>query len=160
MIPWINMGDCEFRIDVREYERLYAEKSGGRVHYIGDLSISQAAGQHSDSAYPIFWQEKLIDPSHTHYFGLTYNRFSHQMMIFDGSSAVEGYRYGMMHPTTGEVVFSRAGWDMRKTQDGSISVDGGRGRMRIIGQGIPVRMKFIDYRMVITDVGDWPKEDA
>lgn len=160
MIPWINMGDRSARIDIQRVEEHYAEASGGKVLYVGDLSIRERFGNYSNDPYPIFWQEKTVKPEHSHYFGLTFNRFSGGLAIFDGSSAAEGEWFGLMHKQTGEIIFSRAGHDYRKTRDGSIMVDGGRDRSRSGGNGYPVRMKIVEHRMVIVHIGDrLEKED-
>lgn len=157
MIPWINLGALPGWLDVKKIEQQYSETSGGAVRLVGQFAVLGSNGDASNECYPIFWQEKLLKPEHSHYFGMMPHRWSRNLFIFDGSSAAEGYWYGAMHPETGEVVVSTARWNYRTSRDGRVMRDGGRGPggMRSSGFGVPVRLKIEGYRLKIIDVGQW-----
>jgi hypothetical protein len=100
--------------------------------------------QWSEQPMAVFWQEKLLRPDHSHYFAIFRGSFG--AMITSGLSVAEGTWDGIMHPGTGEVVFSRFRHDFRGTKDDTIVVDGGRDYFKVARNkgGIFVKLAVID----------------
>lgn len=148
-LPWINVGPVPPWLDVERIIDHYATKSGGSVCFLGELTVRTERGRNGPDTYStapvaVFWQERLIDPSHSHYFGLYLGRAG--LMIADGSSVASGTWNGLMHKTTGEIVFSRYVHDFRHPSDESFFVDGGRDYFKTTNaeEAVTVRLSVID----------------
>jgi hypothetical protein len=142
---WINAGDWPDWLKVERVIEGYGRRSGGRVRFVGCLAIQDVDGSWINAEYPVFWQEKLLDPSHSHYFAM-YRGYDGGAVMITGAQSVADHTWvGGMHPTTGEIIFSRSRWDYRKSRDEMFSVDGGPdGRGSVFGPRIPVSLKVID----------------
>jgi hypothetical protein len=145
MLRWINLGPMPKWLNVARVIETYSGRSGGRVRYLGELGIrlrridGELDEQEKDVC--VFWQEKLIDPAHSHYFAIYLSGGA--AVISDGSDA-EGSWLGGTHPETGEVIFSRFRHDFRKCVDGSFFCDGGRQYFRRGGHMIQTKVELKD----------------
>lgn len=152
---WINAGDLPDWLKVDRVIEGYSRKSGGRVRFVACLSIQDDGERWTLDEIAVFWQEKLIDPSHSHYFGIFQRDGA--AIICSAQTAADHLWMGGMHPETGEIIFSRSRWDYRKPRDGSFSCDGGpEGGGSWSGKYIPVRLKIIDGLFRIDAVAPGP----
>ncbi len=101
--------------------------------YVGDFCIKQTSGSWTETPIAIFYQPNpKVELGHTHYFGI-YVSHQNQVFIMDGQSAFEDGITGAI-ADNGEVIFSRFRHHFTTSQDGSISIDGGRDYTKLVGK--------------------------
>ncbi|RYD62755.1 MAG: hypothetical protein EOP83_13780 [Verrucomicrobiaceae bacterium] len=146
MLPWVNLGEWPTWLKVREVERRYAQSSGGPVRFLSEMTIRTRDNGWSERPVAVFWQQNRVREEYSNYFGLLDQAGG--VMITNAKSVAEGAWNGMMHPVTGEVVFSRYRHDYRSSEDGTVNVDGGRDyfKHRCVPGATNVFIKFIDGR--------------
>lgn len=147
---WINAGEMPQWLDIARVIEIYSEKSGGRVRFVGHIGLQTRSNAPDVAFYPVFWQEKLIDPEHSHYFALL--RADGEVYIRSAAICETQIWNGVMHPETGEVIFSRSNWDYRATRDCSIAIDAGPHGFVKKGRGILVRIRLVDGIFKVFDI--------
>lgn len=128
---------------IRTVEKNYNAK------YVSDLSLLQENGW-TKSHVPVFWQETLSDPSHSHYFGI-YKK-DEKTYICDASSAIVPIS-GLVGKN-GEFVYSRSLHDFREDSENTVSVDGGReyGRYSYSGTYVSITANIIDGKFLFQGI--------
>lgn len=136
-VVYVNRGDSYWKFDTAKVEKLR------NCVYVTDLAARTRDGGWSETPISVFWQEKLADPSHSHYFGLYRETFlgsEGRLLITNASSAVEG-DWDAVQAASGEVIFSRWRHDYRTSADGTAMVDGGRDYFRFHAHGLAKLVK-------------------
>lgn len=157
VLPWINLGPSPKWLSVDRVIETYAEKTGGLVRFLGEVTVRTPHGRDGPDTFSttpvaVFWQERISNPEHSHYFGLFHGRSG--LHITNAACVAEGIWRGAMHSATGEVVFSRYRHDMRGPEDGSFHVDGGRDYLKMSGKrlGVPVTLAVNDGWWTIVEM--------
>lgn len=116
--PWINVGESEYSkvLNLKKVEETRNAK------YVGDFCIKGVGGTWSDIPVAVFYQETPPE-GYGHYFGLFVRDGG--VMICDASSTVGVPIMGIQAPS-GEIIYSRFRHDYRVSQDGTVTIDGGR----------------------------------
>lgn len=159
MIGWLNLGDYPTWLHVDKVIEHYRERSGGDCRFLAELTTRDHRGIWSEVPRAIFWQEKLIDPTHSHYFGVfsSGRRGQESAMITDGSSVAEVVWHGLQ-AASGEIIFSRFRHDFRESRDGTCTVDGGQDYGKYSGNGRPVSIRIVDGQFTWEYKPEWKGE--
>lgn len=97
--------------------------------FVGDFCVRGKYGW-VEAIAALFWQEKPPAEGYSNYFAIVYQQGA--FYITSGQSAA-------VEPITalvardGEIVYSRHRHDCRTSNDGSVTVDGGRDYLRLVG---------------------------
>lgn len=113
-----------------------------KATFVGDFCLKLRDGSWTDHPIAIFYQPNPdIEAGHSHYFGV---HVTHQNQIYltDGKSAFENGITGAI-ADNGEVIFSRFRHNFVSSQDGSISIDGGRDYTKLIGSNPNRTVKLV-----------------
>lgn len=143
------MADRESSSEIRNNVNLGESYWGGKISYkkvealrdcrwVADLCLRNRDGGWTEIPASVFYQPKKSDPSHSYYFGLTFDPMlllngEYRLLITSAQSAAEGVWSGVRNQT-GEIVFSRYRHDFRAASSGGPAVDGGRDYTRIVGE--------------------------
>lgn len=121
---FVRFRSSELPIDVEQVERKY------NATFVGDFCVKGRNGDYVTTTAAVFWQETPPDPSYSNYFALIIQLGD--LYITSGASAVEKPIDAVV-AKDGEIVYSRHRHDYRTSGDGSVTVDGGRDYVRLIG---------------------------
>lgn len=144
--PWVNVGESEYRnvFDIKKVEKLRNAK------YVGDFCIKGRGDSWSDMPVAVFYQETPPE-GYGHYFGLFTRDGS--ILICDASSTV-GIPIVGVQAQNGEIIYSRYRHDFRISQDGTVTIDGGRDYMKVSGGVDSVVLTIEDGEVVIVENPD------
>lgn len=113
------------------------EKYGAK--FIGDFCIKTQRNGWTDFPVAIFYQPNPIyELGHTHYFGIFVNP-QNQIVITNGESAFSEPIAGLI-TEDGSVIYSRYRHDFVTSNDGSLSIDGGRDYCKVSGHELADRL--------------------
>jgi hypothetical protein len=115
-------GSCQ-RINLPAVEEKY------NAQFVGDFCIKSKHGW-SEQPVAIFWQETPPVEGYSNYFGVFVQ--DDTVYITSGASAFAEPIEGIV-ARNGEVIFSRYRHDYHSSTDGSVTVDGGRDYLRVLG---------------------------
>lgn len=111
-------------IDVEKVEKKY------NATFVGDFCIKDRNGEYTTQTVAIFWQETPPVQGYSHYLGLLWR--DDTLMITSGETAFDSPITALV-ASNGEIVYSRHRHDFRTSKDGSVTIDGGRDYVRIVG---------------------------
>jgi len=107
----------------RKVSRVYS-RSDGHVKFMGFHCLKKNDYEWQDFASPVFYQP-VPSVGHSHYFAFIKGAYGDKVSIVNGESAfcepIDG-----LEADNGEVIYSRFRHDYVTSQDGSVSIDGGR----------------------------------
>lgn len=121
---FVRFTGTELPIDLMAVEEKY------NAQFVGDFCIKDRNGNYTTNVAAVFWQPTPPAPHTNEYFALFIQQGS--LYIADGTSAVEKPIDAII-AANGEIVYSRHRHDYRVSSDGSVTVDGGRDYMRLVG---------------------------
>jgi len=99
--------------------------------FVGDFCVrNKRDGSYHTSTAAVFWQETPPVAGYSNYFAIIEQGGA--LYITDGSTAVDK-PIGAVVAQNGDIVYSRHRHDYRTSPDGSVTIDGGRDYMRLIG---------------------------
>jgi len=144
--PWINVGESEYSkvFDIKKVEQIRNAK------YVGDFCIKGSNSNWSDMPVAVFYQATPPE-GYGHYFGLFTRAGS--VLICDASSTV-GIPIMGVQAQNGEIIYSRYRHDYRVSQDGTVTIDGGRDYMKVSGGVDMVVLTIEDGEVVIVENPD------
>jgi hypothetical protein len=126
-------GKSEYQpIDIKVVEEKY------NASFVGDFCIKD---RHVWTIRPIavFYQPTPdVIKGHSYYFGVYQSVLSKSILITNAESAFFEPIVGI-EADDGEIIFSRQRHDYRTSQDGSVSIDGGREYLKF--SGLPTRLR-------------------
>jgi len=148
----ISQGKTSLPIDIKKVEARYADTQGKPAKFMGDFCLKTKNGWQGDSCAAVFYSENP-DRSlgHSNYFALVVmydDDMKPKLYVTRGDSAFETDSNGVpiigVVADDGEVVYSRYRHDYRSSTDGSVTIDGGRDYLRLIGdKSISAKMVYI-----------------
>lgn len=115
----------EIGIDVDKVEAKYNAK------FVGDFCLKGRNGDYVTNTAAVFWQETPPVEGYSHYFALVFQGGT--LFIANGASAFDSPIIGVV-ARDGEIVYSRHRHDFRTSKDGSVTVDGGRDYLKLVGE--------------------------
>lgn len=121
----MSVGDSTTGIVVSAAESRYG------ATYMGDFCVKNIYGDWTTQPVAIFYQPNPdTTKGHSHYFGLAVRQDT--VLIMRGDTAFDEPIAGIVSDA-GEVIFSRYRHDYCTSQDGTVSIDGGRDYVKTIG---------------------------
>lgn len=98
--------------------------------YVCETCLKNSNGNWVNQPIAIFYQEKLKQPEHSHWFGLYWGGdTADTLMIVDASDVLKDSWSGVLDESTGEVYYSRYRHDFRELPGGGF-IDGGKDYIR------------------------------
>lgn len=135
-------------------------------YFLSENDVKRAEQHYQSKFVDTFELGRIVDvfynpnpdvaKGHSHYFGLHINPINGLLYVSNAEGVLKQHISGLVSDD-GEVVFSRHRHDYRVSEDGSVSIDGGRDYLRVSildssnGSTITerlVRLKIVEDRLV------------
>ena len=128
-----------------------------QAKYVCESPIRGKGGSWVNIPCAIFYNEEP-HPEGSNYFALYKYPLSGQLYITNGISALEGSIIGAV-ADDGEIIYSRYRHDYRTSNDGSVTIDGGRDYVKTTTSNL-VKLAIIGDELKVIANDDIPAQDS